>query len=165
MILELFNHHLMVPRRQVPNRPWDKFLNTHHLQLRLPSDVTMQSFQARANGKRRSVGETQRLLQALEDGEISLIRRSKSTIGATEASGSQITSPAVDAADTSQMVGKDDWVLDLEGDEDIEGRSAVDRSLERVDSVLGNNLSDDSDFEVTRVELTPSPASSLHSRS
>jgi hypothetical protein len=165
MILELFNHHLMVPRKQVPNRPWDTFLNTHHLQLRLPSDVTMQSFEGPANGKRRSVRETQRLLQALEDGEISLVRRSKSTIGATEASGSRIASPAVDAADTSQTVGKNDRVLDLEGDEDIEGTSTVDRSLESADSVLGNNLSDDSYFEVTQVELTPSPARSLHRRS
>jgi hypothetical protein len=62
----------MLPRRQLPNQPWEKFLRANHLVLHLPPDMSVQSFEGSSGAKRRPLGETDRFLRALQQGQITV---------------------------------------------------------------------------------------------
>jgi hypothetical protein len=177
MILEMFNHHLMVPRMQLPNRPWDKFFRVNHLLLHLPSDVSVESFEGPSGGKRRSAPETQRLLRALEQGEIRITRKPKtsaiplrSTVTdevshtvtdevshtVTDEVSRTMTEEVLQAVDGSvQDEDCDDgWLLDSEGGKGK--RKGNDVAVGQNDTDV--QYDDGSDSDVALPSLTPSPA-------
>jgi hypothetical protein len=165
MILELFNEHLMVPRRQLPNRPWGQFLTSNRLVLHLPPDISVQSFEGSSGGKRRPVNETERLLRALKKREIKVtpmgsdstksggVRRAADDVGSTnvESSGSDAGSGGVRRA--ADDVGS----TNVEGSGSDAGSGDVSNDDGDLAKDSYNNRRDGSDSESDAQPLTPSP--------